>query len=60
MLAEAEADWTGWQIYFGDERCLPPDHAERNSLAATQAWLDRESIPAENVHPIPAGLGAEA
>jgi 6-phosphogluconolactonase len=58
--AEAEADWTGWHIYFRDKRCLPPGHAERNSLAAAQAWLDRVSIPAENVHPIPAGLGAEA
>ncbi len=60
MLAETETDWTGWQIYFGDERCLPPDHAERNSLAVAQAWLDRVAIPAENVHPIPAELGAEA
>jgi 6-phosphogluconolactonase len=60
MLAETETDWSGWQIYFGDERCLPPDHAERNSLAAAQAWLDRVAIPGENVHQIPAELGAEA
>jgi 6-phosphogluconolactonase len=60
MLAEAEADWTAWQIYFGDERCLPPEHAERNSKAAMEAWLDRVAIPAENVHPIPAELGAES
>jgi len=60
MLAETDTDWTDWQIYFGDERCLPPDHAERNSLAAAQAWLDRVAMPVENVHPIPAELGAEA
>jgi 6-phosphogluconolactonase len=60
MLAEAETDWTAWQIYFGDERCLPPDHAERNSRATTEAWLDRIAMPAENIHLIPAELGAEA
>lgn len=60
MLAEQATDWTGWQIYFGDERCLPPDHEGRNSKAAALAWLDLVPIPAENIHPIPAELGAEA
>ncbi|MCG6863347.1 MAG: 6-phosphogluconolactonase, partial [Chromatiaceae bacterium] len=49
-----------WQVYFGDERCLPSDHADRNSRAAALAWLDRVPIPAANIHPIPAELGAEA
>jgi len=60
LLSEADADWTRWQIYFGDERCLPPDHEERNSRAATLAWFDQVAIPDQNVHPIPAELGAEA
>lgn len=60
LLSEAAADWTRWQIYFGDERCLPPDHAERNSRAAALSWLDQVPIPIENVQPIPAELGAEA
>jgi 6-phosphogluconolactonase len=60
MLAAADTEWAAWQIYFGDERCLPPDHAERNSRAAKEAWLDRVAIPVENIHSIPAELGAEA
>lgn len=52
-------DWRKWHIYFGDERCLPAGHAERNSRMAAQAWLDHVSIPANQIHIIPAELGAE-
>ncbi len=59
-LAQEDHDWRHWQVWFGDERCLPPDHPERNSVMVRQAWLDRVGIPAANVHVIPAELGAEA
>jgi 6-phosphogluconolactonase len=59
-LSRAATNWSRWQIYFGDERCLPPDDAERNSKAAAHAWLDLIPIPAENIHPIPTERGAEA
>jgi 6-phosphogluconolactonase len=59
-LAAAVADWSAWEIYFGDERCLPPDHRERNSLAATRALLGRVPIPQDNVFPMAAELGPEA
>lgn len=59
QLAEAEAAWPQWRIYFGDERCLPAGDAGRNDSAARHAWLDRVPIPAANVHPIPAELGPE-
>lgn len=52
--------WNAWHIYFGDERCLPPEHAERNSLMAQQAWLNHVTIPPQQIHIIPAELGAEA
>jgi 6-phosphogluconolactonase len=58
-LRNAEADWAAWHVYFGDERCLPPEHVERNSHMAALAWLDHVAIPAEQVHPISAELGAE-
>jgi len=60
LLSQAADDWTGWHLYFSDERCLPPDHAGRNSRAAALAWLDQVPIPAPNIHLIPAELGAEA
>ena len=58
-LRIANADWAAWHVYFGDERCLPPDHAERNSRMAALAWLNHVAIPAEQLHAIPAELGAE-
>ncbi|MGD8617445.1 MAG: 6-phosphogluconolactonase [Gammaproteobacteria bacterium] len=60
LLAEAEAEWTRWRIYFGDERCLPPQHPERNSEMARSVWLDRAGIPPDHIFPIPAELGPEA
>jgi 6-phosphogluconolactonase len=60
LLASRDADWGAWQVYHGDERCLPADDGERNSLVADQVWLERVAIPREQVHAIPAELGAEA
>ncbi len=60
MLRAAATDWSRWQVYFGDERCLPADDAERNSRMAADAWLNRVPIPPDQVHAIPAELGAAA
>jgi 6-phosphogluconolactonase len=60
MLCTADTDWSRWQVYFGDERCLPADDAERNSRMAADAWLNRVPIPQDQVHAIPAELGASA
>lgn len=59
-LREADADWSRWQIWFGDERCLPPDDAERNSRMAQDAWLDHVPIPPGNAHVIDSKLGPAA
>lgn len=57
-LSQAQADWARWHIYYGDERCLPPTHAERNSRMAHEVWLAHVAIPAANIHAIPAESGA--
>lgn len=59
QLALIPAKWPLWHIYFGDERCLPADHPERNSRMATEALLSKVPIPPAQIHPIPAELGAE-
>lgn len=59
LLAEARADWSKWHVYFGDERCLPPDHPDRNSLMASKAFLASVAIPAGQIYDIPAELGSE-
>jgi len=59
LLAQKTVDWSQWVIYYGDERCLPINDAERNSLVAEQVWLDLVNIPKSQIHPISAELGAE-
>ncbi len=59
LLIAADTQWERWAIYFGDERCLPPENSERNSLMAENAWLGRVPIPRENINPIPAETDAE-
>ncbi|MGC9386924.1 MAG: 6-phosphogluconolactonase [Hydrogenovibrio sp.] len=58
-LAQQSADWDNWHIYMGDERCLPAEDAERNSVSLTQAWLFQGDIPEKNIHFMPTELGAE-
>lgn len=60
LLAGSDADWPNWHIWYGDERCLPVDDAERNSVMAARAWLAGSAIPAAQQHPMAAELGAEA
>lgn len=57
-LRTIPTDWSAWHIYFGDERCLSPDDAGRNSHMAAQAWLDHVPIPPLQLHPIAGELGA--
>ncbi|WP_153112043.1 6-phosphogluconolactonase [Propionivibrio limicola] len=58
-LAETAQNWCAWEIFWSDERCLPADHPQRNSRMAQDAWLNHVAIPDEQIHPIPAELGAE-
>lgn len=58
-LCIATTDWSAWHIYFGDERCLPANDIGRNSRMAHDEWLDHVTIPAAQIHAIPAELGPE-
>ena len=60
LLRDETADWSRWNVYFGDERCLPASDAERNSRMAATTWLDHVAIPQDQVHAIPGELGAAA
>ena len=57
-LAAREAGDARWMIWYGDERCLPADHAERNSVMVESVWLSASRIPPGNRRPIPAERGA--
>jgi len=59
ILSTQDADWKNWYIFMGDERCLPAEDTERNSVSLKQAWLFFGKIPSGNIHFIPTELGAE-
>src|SRR5688572_19265866 len=53
MLAtDAYASRINWNrvfVFWGDERCVPPDHPESNFRMANDALLRHVPIPRENV-----------
>lgn len=57
-LRHADTDWSCWHIWFGDERCAPPDDPQRNSAMAHDEWLGEVAIPPANIHLIPSESGA--
>jgi 6-phosphogluconolactonase len=59
-LAERNIGDARWHIWYGDERCLPAGHAERNSAMIESAWLSGSRIPPDHRRPIPAERGADA
>ncbi|HEX9919035.1 MAG TPA: 6-phosphogluconolactonase, partial [Pyrinomonadaceae bacterium] len=46
----AQLYWPGVHVFFGDERCVPPDDADSNYRMANEALLSRVGLPDENVH----------
>lgn len=45
-------DWSLVQVFWGDERCVPPDDGASNYRMTREALLDRVPIPAANIHRI--------
>lgn len=50
--ARDAVDWTRVEIYWGDERFVPRDDAERNEKQARDALLDRVDLDPARVHPM--------
>jgi 6-phosphogluconolactonase len=48
-LAETTYPWEEVEVFFGDERCVPPDHPDSNFRMANEALLSKV---AANVHPM--------
>jgi 6-phosphogluconolactonase len=46
----ARVDWSRVHIFFGDERCVPPDDARSNYRMGRETLLDRVPLPASNIH----------
>jgi len=46
--------WSSVHVFWGDERCVPPDHPDSNYRMARESLLDHVPIPTANVHRIAA------
>jgi 6-phosphogluconolactonase len=56
LAAEPEhavVDWNAVDVWWGDERFVPADSADRNELGAHAALLSKVPLDPERVHPIP-------
>jgi len=42
--------WNQVHLFWGDERCVPPDHPDSNYRMAHESLISRIAIPAANVH----------
>lgn len=58
--AFATFPWAKTQIFFGDERHVPPDHAESNYRMTKETLLSTGLVPDGNVHRVFAELGNAA
>jgi 6-phosphogluconolactonase len=56
-VAAERPDWSGVDMWFTDERCVPPDHEHSNFRMADEALLSR--ITGATVHRMKGELGPE-
>jgi 6-phosphogluconolactonase len=57
LLSNSKSDWHKWQIYIGDERCLPLEDRDRNDHNINKVWLNGSTIPKQNINFMRAELG---
>ncbi|GHO83062.1 6-phosphogluconolactonase [Dictyobacter formicarum] len=50
----SQIDWSKVEIFWSDERCVPPDDPESNYRMANEVMLSKLPIPAEHIHSMPA------
>lgn len=45
-----QINWSKVDIFFGDERCVPPDHPDSNYKMAAETLLKRVPLPGDNIY----------
>ena len=51
--------WSRVHFFWGDERCVPPDHADSNYRMAYETLLAQLSLPPQNIHRIKGEISPE-
>jgi 6-phosphogluconolactonase len=52
-------DWSKVHVFWGDERCVPPDHPGSSFRMAGEALLDLVPLPGGNIHRVRGELAPE-
>lgn len=60
LAAELEPNWSGVELWWGDERCVPPEDERSNFGMAKATLLDRLEQEPAAVHRMRGELGREA
>ena len=60
LAAELEPDWSRVEVWWGDERCVPPDDHNSNYCMAKEALLDQLERGPAAVHRMRGELGRDA
>jgi len=47
---KSRIEWPRVEVFFGDERTVPPDHKDSNYRMANEALLSKVPIPGDNVY----------
>lgn len=50
----SQVDWGLVEVFWGDERCVPPDHPDSNFRMAQEELLSKVPIPVSQIHRMPA------
>jgi 6-phosphogluconolactonase len=57
--ARGAVDWSRVDVWWGDERFLPPGDPDRNETQARAELLDKLALDPSRVHPMPAAVGGD-
>jgi len=56
QFARSGFPWEKTQIFWVDERCVPPSDSQSNFRMANETWLAPAKVPAGNIHRVPTEL----
>ncbi len=56
LFAKSGFSWEHVQIFWVDERCVPPTDSQSNFRMANETWLAPAKVPSANIHRVPTEL----
>lgn len=60
LVGAAFEGWSQVHVWFGDERCVPPDHPDSNAGMARETLLDHVPVDPRHIHRLAGDLPPDA